>query len=247
MKAAIITGAGSGIGKATALEFSKQGYFVYLLGRNKEKLEQVAELCRHGARRYGCDIAVPEQVEKVATDILTQKDTTIEVLINNAAIYEQHDFETGGLEVWQRTFATNLYGPVQLTQKIYQHMQKQKKGSIVNVSSTLGLKPIPRTTAYSASKAAMDNWTQGLALEAGAHNIRVNAVCPGIVDTPIHPFHLLPAGEKAKALESLSTMQPLGRIGSAEEIAKSIYFLASENSSWTTGALLVVDGGINIK
>jgi NAD(P)-dependent dehydrogenase (short-subunit alcohol dehydrogenase family) len=246
MKAAIITGAGSGIGKATALEFSKNGYFVYLIGRNKEKLEEVAMLCRSGARRYGCDLTHYEQIEKTAKDILSHKDTQIEVLVNNAAIYEKHEFTTGGVELWQKMFETNLLGPIKLTQYIYQEMKKNKKGTIVNVSSTLGLKPIPETSAYSASKSAMNSWTQALALEAGAFNIRVNAVCPGIVDTPIHPFYAQNRTEKNKTLEMLNPMQPMGRIGQPEEIAQSIYFLASDQSSWTTGALLVVDGGINI-
>ena len=125
-------------------------------------------------------------------------------------------------------------------------MKTGNNNSIVNVSSTLGLKPTADTSAYSASKAAMNNWTQSLALALGSKKIRANCVCPGLVDTPIHSFHSLSIPEKEKTLQKLSPMQPLGRVGKSEEIAQSIYFLASEESAWTTGAILSVDGGINI-
>jgi NAD(P)-dependent dehydrogenase (short-subunit alcohol dehydrogenase family) len=246
-KAVLITGAGSGIGKATALEFASLGYFVYLIGRDKEKLEETAGLCRAGARRYGCDITDQSQIDKTINDILGQKDTDLQILVNNAGIFERHDFSEGDLQVWQRQFNTNIFGSVALTQKIYPYFKKRGGGSILNVSSTLGLRPAASVSAYSASKAAMNSWTQSLALEAGPFKIRVNCVCPGIVDTPIHEFHNLPAEQKNQTLKGMSSLQPLGTIGRPEQVAKAIAFLAGDSSPWTTGALLSVDGGINLE
>lgn len=118
-----------------------------------------------------------------------------------------------------------------------QSVQFEGQGSIVNVSSTLGVRPTAGTGAYSAMKAAQINWAQSLALEGAQHGIRVNCVAAGIVDTPIHPPGMI---------HQMHSAQPLGRVGRPEEIAQSIYFLATEQSAWTTGSVLHVDGGINL-
>jgi NAD(P)-dependent dehydrogenase (short-subunit alcohol dehydrogenase family) len=145
-----------------------------------------------------------------------------------------------------RQFQVNLFGPIQWTQMVMPLLEKSGHGSIVNVSSTLGLRAGATSGAYSAAKAAMNSWTQSLAIEYGPKKVRVNAICPGIVDTPIHSFHSLPDQDKEKSLQAMAKLQPLGRIGRPEEIAEAIYFLASEQSAWTTGAVLSVDGGINL-
>lgn len=245
-KAVLITGAGSGIGAATALEFSRQGYFVYLMGRSKEKLEDVALNCRQGACLLSCDLQDSSQVNKRVREIFENPIYQLEVLVNNAGIYKTHTAETSTDEIWREHFEINMLGPERLTRLLIPYFKERKKGSIVNVSSTLGLKPTGPTGAYSALKAALINWTQNLALELGQCGIRVNCICPGIVDTPIHPFHAFSAEKKQEALGKYAGLQPLGRIGTADEIARSIYFLASEASSWTTGAILTVDGGINL-
>jgi NAD(P)-dependent dehydrogenase (short-subunit alcohol dehydrogenase family) len=236
-KAALITGAGSGIGMATALEFARQGYFVYLMGRNKEKLEAVALQCRGGACLLSCDLTDAKAVEKRVQEIFENPLYQLEVLVNNAGIYKTHDVQTGTDEIWREQFEVNVLGPVRLARLLAPYFKKYKKGSIVNISSTLGLRPAGSTGAYSASKAALNNWTQLLAQELGPFGIRVNAVCPGLVDTPIHP---------PDALKSLGHLQPLGRVGTPEDLAKSIFFVASDASAWTTGALIAVDGGINV-
>jgi NAD(P)-dependent dehydrogenase (short-subunit alcohol dehydrogenase family) len=245
-KAALITGAGSGIGKATALELARRGYFIYLMGRDKDKLEATALECRAGASLLTCDLTAPLQVEKRVSEILENPLYRLEILINNAGIFATHSFVEGADELWRQQFEVNLLGPVRLTRLLVGYFQKHRKGSIVNVSSTLGLKPTANTGAYSAIKAAMVNWTQSLALELGSSGIRVNCVCPGIVDTPIHGFHSQAESEKATTLSAMGPLQPLGRIGTSEELAKSLCFLASDDSSWTTGAVLNVDGGIHL-
>lgn len=246
-KAALITGASSGIGRATALEFARNGYFVYLMGRNKERLEEVALQCPAGAALLSCDLREVAQVEKRVKEITENPLYQLEVLVNNAGVFKTHSAEEGSDQIWNDHYEANLLGPVRLTRLLFPYFKKYKKGSIVNVSSTLGLRPTANTGAYSALKAAMINWTQSLAIEAGPLGIRANVVCPGLVDTPIHSFNALTGTKKEEALSKMANLQPLGRIGAPEDVAKSIYFLGSELSSWTTGAVLAVDGGINLQ
>ncbi|MBO9665218.1 MAG: SDR family oxidoreductase [Bdellovibrio sp.] len=247
-KAVVITGASSGIGAATAIEFGKNGYFTYLMGRNKERLQGVALKCRSGASIMSCDMTDLPALNKRLNEILSTSIHRVEVLVNNAGIFDVHTTETGTDEIWQKEFEVNLMGSVRVARAFFPYFKQHGGGSIVNVSSTLGMKPSANTGAYSAMKAAMINWTQSMALEGGPFNIRVNCVAPGIVDTPIHGFHSLEESKKGEALEKMKDLQPLGRIGTPQEIARSIYFLGdNELSSWTTGAVLAVDGGINLK
>lgn len=245
-KAALISGASSGIGAATAKLFASHGYFVFLLGRNEERLQEVAAECKSGASILKADITDSTKLAKYIQHLHERPDVELEVLVNNAGIFEMHAFEDKGLEIWRQQFEVNLFGTVSLTQGVLPIFKKKKKGSIVNVASGLGLRPQAKMTAYSATKAAMISMTQSLAHEVGADGIRVNCVAPGLVDTPIHGFHSAPAAEKEKILQKMGGLQPLGRIGTSEEIAQAIYFLGSELSSWTTGAVLTVDGGINL-
>jgi len=245
-KAVLVTGASSGIGAATAIAFSRQGYFVYLMGRNKERLQEVAIQCRGGASIMSCDLTDTTAVNKRLDEILSTKIHRIETLVNNAGIFERHTTEEGSDEIWRRQFEVNLLAPIHITRAFFPYFKNQGGGNIVNVSSTLGLKPQGPTSAYSAVKAAMINWTSSLALEGGAFGIRANCVCPGLVDTPIHHFHSLQGDAKEQALEKMKSLQPLGRIGTPEDVAKAIYFLGSEQASWVTGSVLSVDGGINL-
>lgn len=246
IKAALITGASSGIGAATAIEYGKNGYFVYLMGRNRENLEQVAMRCRSGASIVSCDVNDDAALNKRLQEMLTAKIHKIEVVVNNAGIFKNQTTEESTDDVWMQQFQTNLFAPVKIVRAFFPYFKAQGGGSFVNIGSTLAAKPTANTAAYSASKAALMNWTQSLALEGGAFNIRANIVNPGIVDTPIHTFHALPEVQKSEALSSMAHLQPLGRIGTPEDVAKAAYFLGSPLSAWTTGAILSVDGGINI-
>ncbi|MGZ3772083.1 MAG: SDR family NAD(P)-dependent oxidoreductase [Pseudobdellovibrionaceae bacterium] len=245
-KAALITGASSGIGAATAIEFGKNGYFVYLMGRNRENLEAVALKCRSGSSIVSCDITDESALNKRLEDVMGAKIHRVEVLVNNAGIYRTNTTEESSYEIWKNHFDVNLFSHVHIVKMLFPYLKKHGGGSIVNISSTLGLRPQGPTSAYSASKAAMVNWTQSLALEGGPFQIRANCICPGFVDTPIHDFHFFEEERKKKTLEKINVMQPLGRIGTPEEIAKAAYFLGCDLSSWTTGAVLSVDGGINL-
>lgn len=235
MKAAIITGAGSGIGRATALLFAKHNYHVFLLGRDTRKL-RITHLECGDATSIGCDLTKPDEVDSVMKQIFATN-KSVEILVNNAGTFTYNNFESTTEDDWMGQFQIHVLTSVRLSKAVWPQFVKNKKGSIINISSTLGLKSTAGTSAYSAMKAAQVSLTQTLALEGAPHNIRVNCVAPGIVDTPIHP---------PGAVAQMQNAQPLGRVGRPEEIAQSVFFLASEQSAWTTGAVLSVDGGINL-
>ena len=243
-KAVLITGASSGIGAATAEYYASQGYFVYLLGRNEERLQNVAMKCKNGASLLKCDLNNDAQVDKYTKHLFERPDTKLEVLVNNAGIFEGHSPLNDSMEIWHRQFDTNFFGSVKLTMKVLPLLVKAQGAWIVNVSSGLGLRPSPQYAAYSAAKAAMVSWTKSLAQALGKEQIRVNCIAPGLVDTQIHVYK--DEADLVNMMESMKNYQPLGRVGTSEEIARSIYFLGSPQSNWTTGAVLVVDGGINL-
>lgn len=248
-KAVIITGANSGIGAATALEFAQNGFTVIALGRDEKKLKDITHQCNKLTKNpktiaITVDLKSSKSIQKATGTILKLPNIQVECLVNNAGIFSMNSFSESKPVDWQEQFQVNFFGHLDFTQPIFKYFIKNHLGSIINVSSTLGLKPVANTFAYSAAKAAMNSWTQTLALEGAPYNVRVNAICPGIVDTPIHKFHNLKGKEKALALKKMGPQQPLGRVGTATEIAKSIYFLSSNNSSWTTGLTMAIDGGI---
>ncbi len=245
----IITGASSGIGAATAKVFAVHGHDLLLLGRNLERLENTALACRKIDVNIRIKI-LAQDLNALDFKLIEEKLKTISplsILINNAGIYEQASIQETTAKIWEDLFQTNLLASVKLTQFCWDIFLKNKKGSIVNVSSTLGVKPIPKTSAYSALKAAMTNWTLSLAQEGGALNIRANCISPGIIDTPLHPFHNLDETQKKSVEEQISQIQLLQTLGKPDDVAESIYFLASEKSKFITGSILHVDGGINIK
>jgi NAD(P)-dependent dehydrogenase (short-subunit alcohol dehydrogenase family) len=235
MKSVVITGAGSGIGKATALLFARNNYHVFLLGRDSRKL-RITHLDCGDATSIACDITKPEEVDAAVKQMLATN-KNIEIIVNNAGTFTYGPFDQQTDSDWINQFQIHILGATRLTRGFWPSFVKNKKGSIVNVSSTLGVRPTAGTGAYSAMKAAQISWTQSLALEGASHGIRVNCVAAGIVDTPIHP---------PGSVLQMQNAQPLGRVGKPEEIAQAIYFLSSENSAWTTGSILHVDGGINL-
>ncbi len=245
---AIITGASSGIGQATAYKFASCGFDLLLIGRSAEKLKKTFNQCQTLNPKIKIHM-LSLDFKKFDVATITQALVNFKlqptVLVNNAGMYSQSDFIN--TTDWYEMFEVNLFSAVKITQTLWPIFEKNKKGSIINVSSTLGLTPTAKTSSYSASKAAMINWTISLAQEGGAHNIRANCICPGIVDTPIHSFHNKPNAEKNKITENLVGLQLLNVLGQSEDIAESIYFLASDLSKWTTGATINVDGGIHVK
>lgn len=245
MKSVVITGATSGIGLKTAEKFHQMGYFCFLLARNLENLKTLHQKLAN-SHPVICDLADYQSIDNAVEQIKSVIKFPLSSLVNNAGIFERREFAKVVMSEWEMMFKVNLHGPAYLTQKMIPLLKKTSNTSICMVSSTLGIKTSTNTSAYSASKAAMINLTQTLALELAPFKIRCNTVAPGIVETPIHGFDQMSPDQKRQTLELYNTLQPLGRVGQAAEIADSIYFLCSEQSSWTTGAILSVDGGINL-
>ncbi len=242
MKQVLITGGSSGIGQKTAQLLSENGWFVYLLGRNQEKLQKTQQSLTGPSEIIAFDLSQSTQFAKLF-EMLSKAD--LSAVVNNAGIYKQGAFSKTTDEDWFSQFSTNLFAAVRLTRWAWPQLQKNK-GTIVNVSSTLGIRPIENTSAYSASKAAMNSWTQTLALEGGPLGIRAVAVCPGLVDTPIHGFHQDSSGQFTELRKRLDKMNPLRRMGEPGDIAEAVAFALSDKASWMTGSLLSVDGGISL-
>ncbi len=242
MPTALVTGAGTGIGRAVAERFLSEGFEVVAVGRRPDLLRELEKAHPGKVRAVQCDIAEADDVRKLGAFLKSDSSfgANLSVIVNNAGKFERRSFaETNDLE-WSSTFETNLFGAVRVTRELLPLVIKNR-GVIINVSSTLGLKPVAATSVYSASKAAMINWTQSMALELGAQAVRVNCVCPGIVDTPIHSFH----GKPEEQLK-LASLQPLGRIGRPSDVAHAVWSLAGPGSEWITGSVLSVDGGIGL-
>lgn len=237
----IVTGAGSGIGFAIARRLSAEGYPLIIVGRDEKKLKSASQILITPHEIVPVDLNLPEAPEIILEKLSSPKLTPFPLygLVNNAAIFHRLSFQSTSVAQWREEIETNLMSPVRLIQSC---LKKFEDGSvIVNISSTLGLRPIANTSAYSAVKSALNNLTQCLAIEL-APKIRVCGVCPGLVDTPIHPFHK-ESKESANKIAADSA-QPMRRMGTPDEIAAMVNFLMSDESLWTTGSLHVVDGGI---
>ncbi len=238
---AVITGAGSGIGKEIAHAYAKEGYELCLLGRDVHKLSQTGNELSTPYHSFPIDLNQLDQVEQVGNELTDYlKNKKLKALIHNAGLIHRTPFQKTTRDQWQESFHVHLLGPLLLTQKLIPLLALSAPASIVHISSTLGIKPIKDTSSYSAIKAALINLTHSLALELSDLGIRVNAVAPGIVETPIH-------GQWTDEMRTqMNHLQPLKRIGTPQEIARSVFFLGSEQSSWTTGSILTVDGGITL-
>ena len=238
-KTVVITGGGSGIGEAIATSFAKENFRTIIIGRNKSKLETVAGKINN-CEIIICDLGSIKDVEKLKNKLKTEK---IDILVNNAGIIKRESFIDSSEESWMEQFNINLFGAVRITKALWPALKKSH-GSIVNISSTLGRRPIAMTTAYSASKAAMVNWTQSLALEGAPEKIRVNCICPGLVDTPIHSYWGKKDAASLKNRQGMDKAQPLGRMGQPQDIADAVLYMS--RAEWMTGSILSLDGGISL-
>ncbi len=243
-KVAIITGASSGIGRATALLFAAEGAKVVAIGRNERELNL---LCDEAQAKKGsikiqlADIREVTQVDRFVTQT-SENFGQIDVLVNAAGIICNGSIENTTLDDWDKMMNINVRAAFYLMQKCVPHLEKVK-GNIINVSSVTGTRAFPNVLAYCVSKAAIDQLTRCSALELAAKGVRVNAVNPGVVETNLHKRSGMPEADYEKFLKHGETTHPLGRVGQAEEIADLICFLASEKASWITGATYEIDGG----
>ena len=243
-KVALVTGASSGIGRATAVAFGREGARVALLARSLERLEETARRVREEggeALVLPTDVTVPEQAEK-AVQATVGHWGGIDVLVNAAGIIASGTIENTTLEEWDQMFNINTRAVFYLMHLCVPYLV-QRKGNIVNVSSVTGLRAFPNVLAYCASKAAVDHLTRAAALELAPKGVRVNAVNPGVVVTELHRRGGMSEEQYREFLERSKTTHPLGRVGRPEEVADLILFLASPHADWITGDTISIDGG----
>lgn len=239
----MITGGSTGIGAAAALGFAKAGYRVLITGRNEAALQESAG--RHGNISYVvADVSRSADVAR-SIDVVKARYGRLDVLVNNAGVWGIAPLAYVTLGHVQETFDINVVGVIETTRQALP-LLRESKGVIVNVSSIAADHPMPNMSVYSASKAAVLALTRSWARELAADGIRVNAVSPGPVETPIFsPEKLrLPAEQISQMAEAIPQMVPMKRLGSVDEVAPVILFLASKDSSFTTGAQYAVAGGM---
>lgn len=243
-KTILVTGASSGIGRAVAVLFARNGWKVCAVGRNRPELEILRdEITKtNGAIEIQlADLRQETEVDTVIEDTINSFGR-IDALVNAAGIISNGTIENTTLDDWDRMMNINLRVVFSAMQKCVPHLERTK-GSIVNVSSVAGIRSFPNVLAYCVSKAAIDQLTRCSALELAPKGIRVNAVNPGVVVTNIHKRGGMAEEDYEKFLENSKKTHPIGRVGTAEEVAELIYFLASEKAGWITGATYLIDGG----
>ena len=242
-KVALVTGGSRGIGFAIAKTLSENGASVVITSKDSDKIKK-AESKISNSFGITCDIKNKNQVQNVINQTI-KKFGKLDILVNNAGIFPKikklHQIEE---EDWNEVLDVNLTGQFRFTKEAIPHLQKTS-GCIINISSDAGLKAYQgfNADAYSASKAALIVLTKCWALEYSKDKIRVNCICPGVVDTDMTKPFL----QNQKDIEFMNNEHPLGRIGQPEEIGKAVLYFVSDDASWVTGAILTVDGGESIK
>lgn len=242
-KVAIVTGGSRGIGEAIVSKLAENGAhiaFSYVSSDEKAKtLEEKLQSFGVKAKAYKSNAADFSNCEKMVNDVIKEFGT-VDILVNNAGISKDNLLLRMTPEQWDEVMATNLKSVFNMTKQVTRPMMKARKGSIINMSSIIGMRGNAGQSSYAASKAGIIGFTKSIAAELGSRNIRCNAIAPGFIETDM--THYLKEGEAAKTfLDKI----PLGRFGSAEEIANVTLFLASDMSSYITAQVISVCGGLN--
>jgi NAD(P)-dependent dehydrogenase (short-subunit alcohol dehydrogenase family) len=241
-KACIVTGAGSGIGRATAIRLAEEGGRVLCVDLSAETAEETARGI-DGAIAVAADVSDPRAVDRY-TALCAERFGGVDVVVNNAGVNIPGVFHEVSDEVVDRTLAVNTKGPVYGCRAAIPYMLEGGGGSLVNVASVNGLVSEPFLAVYSTSKGGVVMLTKGVALDYAKQGIRCNVICPGWVDTPINHPHAKMLGGLQQVYDTIDSFQPIGRPGEPEEIANVALFLASDESSFITGSDFLVDGGI---
>ena len=238
----VITGGSSGIGAATVRRFVAEGADVLIADIDIDSASAFADEMGDAVSAIKCDVRIEDDV-KAAAAIAYDRWDTIDVLVNNAGSELNRTYDETTVEEWDRVLDTDLKGPWLMCKHFVPPMVKAGSGSVINISSLNGLVGFPLSTAYGSAKGGLVVFTRDLAIELAASGVRVNCVCPGVIDTGMMErwTDLMPDKEEAKTM--LRGTMPVGRMGTADEVAGSIFFFASADSSLCQGAVLSVDGG----
>jgi NAD(P)-dependent dehydrogenase (short-subunit alcohol dehydrogenase family) len=245
-KTAVITGSGSGIGRAIAKVFSGEGANVVVADINSQAAQEtVAAIVGNGgtALAVHTDVADPRSVEQLLKTTL-DRFHEVHTLVNNAAIQVSKKIEDTTIEEWNRQMAVNV-GGVFLCSKTFLPYLRVVRGSIINMSSVNGTFVEPMCAGYCATKAAILAFTKAIAIDHGGEGIRVNAICPGYIDAGLAEGYFLAQPDPDAARRQAGKLHALGRIGKPEEVARVAAFLASEEASFMTGSAVTVDGGFS--
>lgn len=243
-KIALVTGATSGIGRATAIRFAEAGARVAAVGRNQAELAAVCkEINKRGGKALAirADVTVKPISRRIVNEAM-ERFGALDVLVNAAGHISNGTIETTKIADWDAMMNVNLRAVFNLMQQAVPHLEA-RRGNVVNVSSVTGLRAFPGVLAYCVSKAGLDQLTRCTALELAPKGIRVNAVNPGVVVTDIHKRGGMSDEAYEAFLERSKQTHPIGRVGSAREVADLILYLASERAAWITGATYSIDGG----
>jgi NAD(P)-dependent dehydrogenase (short-subunit alcohol dehydrogenase family) len=239
-KVAIVTGGNSGIGLATAKRFVEEGAFVFITARRQAELDKAVSLIGRNVAAVVGDLSKLEEIDNIASIIKSSKGS-VDIIVSNAGFTEQAPLDTLTPEHFDKTFNLMARAPVFLVQKLLPLMSRG--GSIILVSSAMHTMGIPNHTAYAATKAATRSYARTWAAELKGRGIRVNTLSPGVTDTPILDSQSETEG-RDEVVKMYLSMIPIGRLAEAVEIANAAVFLGSNQSSYVTGADLMVDGGI---
>lgn len=240
-KVSIVTGSGRGIGRAIAIELAKAGAKVVVTSRHTDECDEVCEVINKEEGEsicVKCDVSKKEEVEQLVQNTV-DRFGGIDILVNNAGVLRQKPITEMTEEDWDTTLDINLKGAFLLTQAVVPHMIKRKGAKILSIASVAGKVGFANISAYCASKGGLINLTKELALELATHNINVNAIAPGVIQTQMTEGML----QNETSRNALLAQVPLGRVGQAEEIAHAARFLVSKEADYITGQTLVIDGG----
>jgi|MGYP001445377183 3-oxoacyl-[acyl-carrier protein] reductase len=238
-KIAIVTGASQGIGKIIAFELAKSGAHVACISRNKKAIESIVdEITINGgqASSFPCDISDSDTLSEIITEII-KENSRIDILVNNAGITKDSLLMRMSIEQWDDVINTNLKGAFHCTKAVVRYMMKNKFGRIINITSIVGLTGNAGQANYAASKAGLIGMTKSIAKEVASRGITANCIAPGWIETSM--TDKLSGEVKNEFLSHI----PVGRIGSPDDIANAVIFLASDEAGYITGQTITVDGG----
>ena len=237
-KTAIITGGGTGIGLATARAFYQEGAKIILFGRRKEKLEKAVEKLGDSAIIVQGDMTNNNDLDQLINETL-HNFKKIDILVNNAGLFNGAPLHEISDSQWDEIMDINIRSVFQLTRRVLPAMLSQKYGSIIHISSILGLIAVPQVAAYNVSKGALNQFSRSIAVEYGSSGIRSNSICPGLIATDMTADLM----KDVDLMKEWSKDYPIGRFGKPEDVANACLYLASDESSFVTGITLPVDGG----